>query len=339
MPPTLRGMASVPLELTGGTGRRYRFTKLLQERPEIGHVWTAKSGNDQFVLKDVPPNILATFDRRIFPLLCGRASPLLRLPIDRVPDRHTLVYDYLTDDLFQLVRKGLSMQHRRKILTACAQAIAELHERDVVHLDIKPDNILVDLSDDGQDTTIKKVQLTDLENAAHLPAGKCVNGMLAGNANWRSPEAHFKGDLSKPADIFSFGLVCLFAMTGKIVCGPDADFDKHVARGALPAMIRLQRLVSYFGDREGLEGLVRHVGDEEVNLQVLELLWEDREAEYHSYRRFETWEEVRDEGLREVVLGMLKLDPGRRWTAEQVVGHPWFGGSICPQRRQGKDGT
>lgn len=117
-------------------------------------------------------------------------------------------------------------------------------------------------------------------------------------------------------------------MTGKVICGPDADFGKHVAQGELPAMVRLQRLVSYFGDREGLEGLMRHVGDEEVNLQVLELLWEDRQAEYHSYRRFETWEEVRDEGLREVVLGMLRLDPGRRWTAEQVVGHPWFEGSI-----------
>lgn len=54
-------------------------------------------------------------------------------------------------------------------------------------------------------------------------------------------------------------------MTGKIVCGPDADFDKPVAQGALPAMIRLQRLASYFGDQEGLEGLMRHVGDEEVN--------------------------------------------------------------------------
>lgn len=93
-----------------------------------------RSGHDQFVLKDVSPNILANFDRRIFPLLRERASRLLRLPVDRVPDRHTLVYEYLTDDLFQLVRKGFSMQDRRRILTASARAIADLHERDVVHL-------------------------------------------------------------------------------------------------------------------------------------------------------------------------------------------------------------
>lgn len=93
-----------------------------------------RSGHDQFVLKDVPPSILANFDQRVLPRLRGNASPLLRLPVDKIPDRHTLVYEYLTDDLFQLVRKGFSMQDRRKILTASARAIADLHERDVVHL-------------------------------------------------------------------------------------------------------------------------------------------------------------------------------------------------------------
>ncbi len=30
---------------------------------------------------------------------------------------------------------------------------------------------------------------------------------MAGNDNWRSPEGHFVGELNKPTDIFSFGLV------------------------------------------------------------------------------------------------------------------------------------
>lgn len=54
---------------------------------------------------------------------------------------------------------------------------------------------------------VEQVQLTDLENAAYLPKGRCIKGMLAGNDNWRSPEAHFKGELNKPSDMFSFGLV------------------------------------------------------------------------------------------------------------------------------------
>jgi serine/threonine protein kinase len=87
-------------------------------------------------------------------------------------------------------------------------------------LDVKPDNIMVDGHYDAQDFLVERVQLIDLENAAHLPDGRCIKGMLAGNANWRSPEAHLKGELNKPADIFSFGTVvsaflCLYGSIAK----------------------------------------------------------------------------------------------------------------------------
>lgn len=41
MLPTSVRMASLPSELIGATGRRYRFMNILQERPHIGRVWTA----------------------------------------------------------------------------------------------------------------------------------------------------------------------------------------------------------------------------------------------------------------------------------------------------------
>lgn len=34
-------MASLPKELIGATGRRYRFEEILQERRRLGRVWTA----------------------------------------------------------------------------------------------------------------------------------------------------------------------------------------------------------------------------------------------------------------------------------------------------------
>lgn len=59
----------------------------------------------------------------------------------------------------------------------------------------------------NQSMEVERVQLIDLENAAYLPKGRCIKGMLAGNDNWRSPEVHFKGELNKPTDIFSFAAV------------------------------------------------------------------------------------------------------------------------------------
>ena len=64
-----------------------------------------------------------------------------------------------------------------------------MHDRDVVHLgncciepiihsqsflDIKPDNIMAKCCEDIQETIIEKVQITDLENAACLPKGRCI---------------------------------------------------------------------------------------------------------------------------------------------------------------------
>lgn len=71
----------------------------------------------------------------------------------------------------------------------------------------------------GQETIVEQTQVIDLENATYLPKGMCIKGMLAGNENWRSPEAHFKGELHKPTDIFCFG----------IVVSPFTLLESHVA--------------------------------------------------------------------------------------------------------------
>ncbi|OBT99768.1 hypothetical protein VE01_02000 [Pseudogymnoascus verrucosus] len=253
-------LASVPNELVGAAGRRYQFKELLQERPLLGRVWLATSGQDQYILKDIPEDIISNFNEKIRPQL--RDSPYIRLPLDTIPDQRVLIYKYLTDDFLSLVRKKISMRAREKILRDSLQGIAELHDHEIVHLDIKPDNIMVTCSHTGQETTVEQVQVTDLENAAHLPKVRCMKGMLAGNENWRSPEAHFKGELNKPTDMFSFGIMCIYALLGRVILGADDDLQKHVAQGALPFPIRLQRQVSYFGNQEGVEGLLKHIGDD-----------------------------------------------------------------------------
>jgi hypothetical protein len=58
-----------------------------------------------------------------------------------------------------------------------------------------------------------------------------------------------------------------------MIFGPDADLAKHEEKGALPDMIQLQWQVSYFGDQEGFDGLKTHLGDDEVSLTVLNMLW------------------------------------------------------------------
>jgi hypothetical protein len=37
----------------------------------------------------------------------------------------------------------------------------------------------------GSRTSVNDVQIIDLENAAYLPEGRCIKGMLAGNESWQ----------------------------------------------------------------------------------------------------------------------------------------------------------
>lgn len=73
--------------------------------------------------------------------------------------------------------------------------------------DIKPNNFFVDWKAKNNGFVIERVQLGDLEDAAYIPPGSAMVGKQAGNSMWRSPEAHAKGPVSKPTDIFSFALV------------------------------------------------------------------------------------------------------------------------------------
>jgi hypothetical protein len=37
----------------------------------------------------------------------------------------------------------------------------------------------------------------------------------------------------------------------------------------------LQRQVSYFGDQEGIDGLLKYLRADDINFQVLQMLWGD----------------------------------------------------------------
>ncbi|KAK1150266.1 hypothetical protein N8T08_000168 [Aspergillus melleus] len=153
---------------------------------------------------------------------------------------------------------------------------------------------------------------------------QCIKGMLAGNDNWRRPEAHFKGELNKPTDMFAFGTV-VNAVLGRVIFGPDNNFWQHQAQGALPRFIRLQRQVSYFGDEQGISSLLRHIGDDEINCHVLRMLWDERTDEHIAYKPFTEWPDVVDAAFMDFIERLMNLDPTKRLTAREVLEHPWFG--------------
>lgn len=83
-------------------------------------------------MKDTPKDIYSSFNENIRPRLGEHEN--LRLPSDTIPGKCIFVYKYLTDDFLSLVKRQVLMAERRQVLKACLQGLAELHDRDMVHL-------------------------------------------------------------------------------------------------------------------------------------------------------------------------------------------------------------
>ncbi|OJD23171.1 hypothetical protein ACJ73_05477 [Blastomyces percursus] len=69
-----------------------------------------------------------------------------------------------------------------------------------------------------------------------------------------------------------------------------------------------------------------HVGDEEVNCQILGYLWDDQLADYHSYKPFLARPNVTDDELKDLIRRIATLDPQKRATARKALEHAWFAG-------------
>lgn len=97
-------------------------------------IWLSfrRSGEENFVLKDIPENIFSAFESGTRALI--KASPRLRLPIDSIPGQRIFVYRFFTEDFLTLVRNQIPLEGRKEIMKASLQGLVDLHAQDVVHL-------------------------------------------------------------------------------------------------------------------------------------------------------------------------------------------------------------
>ncbi|KAL5329987.1 hypothetical protein ACEPPN_003509 [Leptodophora sp. 'Broadleaf-Isolate-01'] len=197
----------------GKSGRVYVQDKVLQRQwEEKSNILRAESENEFFVLKPVRRPFYE-LSRTLAAELAG--SRRLRMHIDCNEIEDILVYPYFRDTLLGIIQNDpdFPTTERKKILQRVGEAIQELHARDWVHIDVKPDNILVNWTSDGNGKkTVSDVVLGDFDIAFKSEGGKARETPHAiGNAMWRSPEGQTGKGVTKASDIFSFGLVCIYS--------------------------------------------------------------------------------------------------------------------------------
>jgi serine/threonine protein kinase len=181
---------------------------------------------------------------------------------------------------------------------------------------------------------VEQVQIGDLENAAYVPESCVIKGRQFGNWMWRIPEAHASAEVHTPSDMFSFGLVvsiallfdspqskalqCIYAMTKRVVLAVD---EEEIPEGIELLDIVLERQLSYFSDLEGINGLIRYLGDSPW-AQLFAMVAADFNAD-NPRRPFAMWQDLGPE-FKDLVVRMMNVDPTRRLTASEALAHKWF---------------
>ncbi|KAM0000384.1 putative protein kinase TKL-Pl-6 family [Helianthus debilis subsp. tardiflorus] len=113
-----------------------------------------------------------------------------------------------------LLRKDRHLDHRKKLIIAmdAAFGMEYLHSKNIVHFDIKCDNLLVNMKDPSR--PICKVGDFGLSK---IKRNTLVSGGVRGTLPWMAPELlnGSSNKVSEKVDVFSFGIVLWEILTGE----------------------------------------------------------------------------------------------------------------------------
>jgi serine/threonine-protein kinase len=112
--------------------------------------------------------------------------------------------------------KRLSVGDAARIARQVADALAYAHSHDIVHRDVKPDNILLDKSGHVLVTDFGIAKAAQVAQAA-TPGGARLTseGMIIGTPQYMSPEQASGDQLDGRSDIYSLGIVLYQMLAGE----------------------------------------------------------------------------------------------------------------------------
>ncbi|MDQ0198550.1 Stk1 family PASTA domain-containing Ser/Thr kinase [Neobacillus ginsengisoli] len=127
-------------------------------------------------------------------------------------DLYYIVMEYVEGQtLKQYIQQNspLRVETAIKIMRQLTSAISHAHQNHIIHRDIKPHNILVDL--DGN------VKITDFGIAMALSATSITQtNSVLGSVHYLSPEQARGGMANRKSDIYSLGIVMFELLTGRL---------------------------------------------------------------------------------------------------------------------------
>jgi serine/threonine protein kinase len=99
-----------------------------------------------------------------------------------------------------------------QIIKGICLGLHYLHERKIIHLDLKPDNVLLD------DSMVPKIADFGLSRLLSEEKSRMVTERIFGTRRYMAPEYLVNGDITVKSDIYSLGLIIR-----EMVMGPNNE--------------------------------------------------------------------------------------------------------------------
>ncbi|KAI4384598.1 hypothetical protein MLD38_002726 [Melastoma candidum] len=185
----------------GGFGSVYRGEMNRQKIAVKQHNWASSQGEKEFKSE---VNVLSKARHENLVMLLGSCSE---------GDHRLLVYEFvcngsLDQHLSKHARRPLSWEKRMRIAVGAAKGLQYLHKQNIIHRDMRPNNILVTHDYEAMlgDFGLAKTKQEDSDFSSDTS--------VVGTLGYLAPEYVEWGKVSTKTDVYSFGVVLLQLITG-----------------------------------------------------------------------------------------------------------------------------
>ena len=207
----------------GAEGRRQEFLAVTcaGEQPTPGSIHRL---THEYGLKD---HLGAAWALRPLDLLHQRGQAILLLEPAR------------GEPLDRLIGRPMEVGRFLRLAVALSSALGQLHQRGLIHKDIKPTNILVDVATD-------QIKLTGFGIASPLPRERQAPGppeVIAGTLAYMAPEqtGRMNRSVDSRSDLYSLGVTLYEMLTGSLpftASDPTEWVHCHIARTPAPPQMK-----------------------------------------------------------------------------------------------------